>query len=491
MVYSPEQIRNFLVSSGMAGPNGNAIDPAGIYAAARQYGVAPAELDTAMGWNPGDAQNWITQQGLATTDTGTTTPGTISLANAVNPLQAATSAQAQQPGLAQASNPYIGQTTQAAQQSRYMGQTTPGVAVNNPYMGQSGGTVSAQNAGVERNALAGVDNPYLGRAIDAASQDAIRNYNLAVAPQRQTQMQQSGAFGNTGVQQMQLEDQRNLQNTLGNIATQARYGDYAQQLGLAENAAARGTQANQFNAAQNLGAQQFNVNARQADLARNLGATNQLGMFNAGLAQADLARNLGADMQLGMFNAGLSQADLARNSNAAMGLGMFNAGQANQLGMFGAGQQQQNNQFNAGLLNQMGQFNAGQQQQRNMYNANALNQGNQFNETLDYNIYNGNVANANNAMANQINLLNALFGAQGLGYNMAGNMYMQPLSLYGQFANTANAFGGQGGVQSQNTQGNPMLGMFGGYQIGQSLYNQPNRTMDTGSYGGYPYGVGP
>jgi hypothetical protein len=470
MAYSAQEIREFLTQQGLVGPNGSAIDPAGIYAAARQYGVAPAELDTAMGWNPGDAQNWINQQGLATTDTGTTTPGTVSLANAVNPVQARSAAGVAPLHAAQASNPYIGQTTQQTSASQYMGQTTPGASMSNPYMGQTGGSVSAQNAGVERNALAGVDNPYLTRAIDAASQDAARNYNLTVAPQRQTQMQQSGAFGNTGVQQMQLEDQRNLQNTLGNIATQARYGDYAQQLGLAENAAARGTQANQFNAAQNLGAQQFNVGARQADLARNLGAANQIGMFNAGLAQNDLARNLGADMQRQQFNAGLSQADLARNSNAAMGLGTFNAGQANQLGMFGAGQQQQNNQFNAGQANNLGQFNAGQQQQRNMYNAGAQNQGNQFNENLDFNIYNSNANAANIANTNQFNFLNSLLGLQGQGAGLAGNMYMQPMNLYGQFANQAMGFGGMGGTNTQPTSGNPVLGALGGMKLAGSLF---------------------
>lgn len=488
MVYSPEQIRSFLMSSGMAGPNGNALDPAGIYAAARQYGVAPGELDAAMGWNPGDAQNWINQRGLATTDPGTTTQGTVSLANAPVPVNAASSAGVTPFSAQQAAGPAPMQAQQAA--NPYIGATTQGIGAS-PYLGQTGGTVNAQRAGVVNNQMAGMNNPYLTSAIDNASQDAIRNYNLGTAPQRQTQMQQSGAFGNTGVQQMQLEDQRNLQNTLGNIATNVRMADYSQQLGVAENAAARGTAMNQFNAGQDLIAQQFNVGARQSDLARNLGAANQVGMFNAGLQQADLARNTNAALGLGTFNAGQANNMAQFGANLGQQNNQFNAGAQNQTNQYLAGLNQSNNQFNAGAANQVGMFNNSQAQGRNIYNAGAQNQGRQFNENLDYNIYQGNVNAANNAMANQNNYLAMLMGLQGQGYNMANNMYMQPLSLYGQFANTANAFGGQGGVQSQNTQGNPMLGMFGGYQIGQSLYNQPNRTMDTGSYGGYPYGVGP
>jgi hypothetical protein len=41
-------------------------DPATIYSAAKQYGVSPAEIDTAMGWQPGTSQQWVTQQGLPT-----------------------------------------------------------------------------------------------------------------------------------------------------------------------------------------------------------------------------------------------------------------------------------------------------------------------------------------------------------------------------------------------------------------------------------------
>jgi hypothetical protein len=371
-------------------------------------------------------------------------------------------------GVATAANPYIGQTTQGVGMSNpYLGQTTPGVSWQN---------AQQQTAGAARNAMAGVDNPYLSNAINAASQDAIRQYNLAVAPQRQAQMAASGSFGNAGLQEMQLEDQRNLQGTLGNIATNARLADYNQQLGLAENLANRQTGIGQFNAQQGnqlglanaqggVGAQQFNAGLTSSDLARNLGAYNQLGMFNAGLQQNDLARNTNAALGLGTFNAG------AMNQG-----GQFNASQGNQLGQFNAGLAQQNNQFNAGQGNQLGQFNAVQgnqslqnamnrSQQQGQFDATRGDRRYEFDNTLDYNTYFGNAGLAQQQQAAAMGLLPWLSGMYGGAGTAAQNDYMAPLGYLQGLSGVGTGIGGQGGTQVNPYYGNPLMGFLGGYGL--------------------------
>jgi len=94
----------------------------------------------------------------------------------------------------------------------------------NPYLSSSG----SSNLGLGGNAYGG-SNPYLQKNIDATMGDVTRNYQMAIAPQRASAMARSGSFGNSGQQQMQLEDQRNLGQTLGNISNQMRSADYAQQ----------------------------------------------------------------------------------------------------------------------------------------------------------------------------------------------------------------------------------------------------------------------
>ncbi len=152
-------------------------------------------------------------------------------------------------------------------QGGYLGQQAPG----NLYAGvvnQAAG-VSNPYAGV-RNQFAGLENPYLTGQIDQASQDVIRNYNLAVRPQLDTAMARSGSFGNTGIQQMESEAQRNLAGQLGNIAQNMRFQDYGQQVNLAENAAQR-----LYGAGQQQSQNLFNAYQQQAN-----------NLFGAGESQA-------------------------------------------------------------------------------------------------------------------------------------------------------------------------------------------------------------
>lgn len=74
-------------------------------------------------------------------------------------------------------------------------------------------------------------NPYLDSVVDRAQGDVVRNYNLATKPAIESAMVRSGSFGNSGLQQMQSESQRQLQDTLGNISSGIRGNDYAAERG--------------------------------------------------------------------------------------------------------------------------------------------------------------------------------------------------------------------------------------------------------------------
>lgn len=94
---------------------------------------------------------------------------------------------------------------------------------------QDYGSATMKNvlSGTDYNPLLGVDNPYLTQTIDAASQDAMRNMQSMFNQQNRA----SGSFGNTGLAEAQT---RTAANTLGNIATGARFQDYTNQQGLYE-----------------------------------------------------------------------------------------------------------------------------------------------------------------------------------------------------------------------------------------------------------------
>lgn len=96
------------------------------------------------------------------------------------------------------------------------------------------------------NPYLGVDNPYLNATIDKAQGDLVRNYNLTAQPAYNAAMVRSGSFGNEGVNQLNQNSQLNLQNSLGNVSTQMRGADYANQQQLYMQQQAADTSANQF-----------------------------------------------------------------------------------------------------------------------------------------------------------------------------------------------------------------------------------------------------
>ncbi|WP_294768630.1 hypothetical protein [uncultured Rhodoferax sp.] len=147
----------------------------------------------------------------------------------------------------------------------------------------------------------GTNNPYLQSQIDATLGDVTRNYNLAVKPNTETAMARSGSFGNSGLQQLQSEQERQLAQTLGNTANNMRMQDY-------------NNQQNMYQWDQNFNRQVFNdgVSQNQQNLSNYMGLMNQANQFN----QQDIAN------QTAMYNAPLSyQQQFSNMANAAGGLG--------------------------------------------------------------------------------------------------------------------------------------------------------------------------
>jgi len=89
----------------------------------------------------------------------------------------------------------------------------------NPFAGQA-------------NPYLGSGNPYLQQNIDKAQGDVVRNYNMTAQPAYNSAMVKSGSFGNEGVQQMNENSQKNLQDSLGNISSTMRGADYQNQQNL-------------------------------------------------------------------------------------------------------------------------------------------------------------------------------------------------------------------------------------------------------------------
>jgi hypothetical protein len=79
------------------------------------------------------------------------------------------------------------------------------------------------------NPYLGQDNPYLTSLVDKAQGDLVRNWNTVAQPAFNSAMVNSGSFGNAGLQQLNENGQRNLQDALGNVSTQLRGQDYTNQ----------------------------------------------------------------------------------------------------------------------------------------------------------------------------------------------------------------------------------------------------------------------
>ena len=84
--------------------------------------------------------------------------------------------------------------------------------------------MDAANSSLTGMLQGGQTNPYLDQMVGKAQQSVVDSYNLSAKPQMEAAMVGSGSFGNSGLQQMQQKSQSDLQDNLGNVATQM-YGN--------------------------------------------------------------------------------------------------------------------------------------------------------------------------------------------------------------------------------------------------------------------------
>lgn len=131
---------------------------------------------------------------------------------------------------------------------------------------------NASLANAAGNPLLGLNNPALNQAISGAQQDVTQNYTNTVRPELERQARISGAFGNSGVQQMQEQARDDYLENLGDISTDMRYQNYGLQSNLYEQDAARRTQNSQFNAAQMTGNSQANADREYQTWLSKMGA---------------------------------------------------------------------------------------------------------------------------------------------------------------------------------------------------------------------------
>lgn len=383
-----------------------------------------------------------------------------------------------------ANNAYIGATSKGIQGAPSVIGYAQQAQYNNPYLGQN--TQQSQGAGT--NAYAG-ENRFLDNAINKAAGDVTRNFNQSVVPQLDRMAQQSGSFGNSGVQQMQNEAYRTLGENVGNLSNSMRMQDYTTQQGLAESALNRNQQNNQFNSG-----------LSQNDLARNMaGGFLQNSQNNNYLMQGAMF-DAGNSLQGQMFNSTLGANDLTRNANLSQGQGQFNAGAQNQNSMFNAGNMNTNSMFNAGQGNGMNQYNAGaannmiqnqlnRNQNQGQFDANLGNNryqfdqslgsqnrqfdatlgqnAYQFDQNLDRGIWNDNMGWADRGFQNTRGLMQDAYNYAGAGGQNTTNEQNTPFNYFNQFSNLANSTGGLGGnaVRMTDAQGNPILGAVGGWNM--------------------------
>lgn len=362
--------------------------------------------------------------------------------------------------------------------------------VNNPYIGQTvGATGNTSQVGSERNALLGMNNPYLNDQIGAAQDDVVRKYNLATRPAEDQRMAASGSFGNTGLQQMQGESQRNLAGELGRVSSNMRMQDYGLQANLGEGQAGRSLQASGQNAGNQQRTNEFNAGLQSSDLARNTSAYGQQGQFNAG--QGNQARQFDANLGFGaqQFNAGAQNSRDQFNTGQTNNMGQFNAGQANNMGQFNNASQNANNQWNAGAQNQNSQYNAGA--------ANNFNLGLRGNDlgfaNLDANINQRNFDNQMTGANFGLNVWDRANQYNNQGTGTASNIYNQPQTNYGYWAGQAGNQGGLGGNTSGSATlpgGNPLAGAAGGWMMGNQYGNSQNFGGSNLGFGGSGGGSG-
>ena len=137
----------------------------------------------------------------------------------------------------------------------------------------------ADNLGFGGNPFLGQDNPYLQKNIDNTLGDMTRNYNMTVKPNTESAMVGSGSFGNSGLQQMQQNQQQNLTDSMGKTAAGMRMNDYQNQQNMYQ--WDQGFNRNLYNDAVGQNQQNFNNYTNLLGVAGNMNNTDMTNANNA------------------------------------------------------------------------------------------------------------------------------------------------------------------------------------------------------------------
>ena len=148
---------------------------------------------------------------------------------------------------------------------------------------EDGGNSPFSQGGSNLGFGGGASNPYLDKSVNDALGDTTRSYNLTTAPAYTSAMVRSGSFGNSGVQEMQNDTQRQLQTTQGRQANDMRSNNYQFGVGTQQNQ-------NQFNDQFNRGVYNDRFGQNQQNFQNGIGL---IGMQNQSNQQ-----NLGFGTQM-------------------------------------------------------------------------------------------------------------------------------------------------------------------------------------------------
>lgn len=92
-------------------------------------------------------------------------------------------------------------------------------------------------------------------------------------------------------------------------------------------------------------------------------------------------------------------------------------------------------------------------------------------DALDLNVYNANQNWARTGQQDQINNLGTFLNwNQTYGVGNTTQTQNTPLNYWQQFSNTGAQLGGMGGTNSQQYDGNPLMGAIGGWQFGSNIF---------------------
>lgn len=106
------------------------------------------------------------------------------------------------------------------------------------------------------------------------------------------------------------------------------------------------------------------------------------------------------------------------------------------------------------------------------YQTHTADQSHQLqSDALDLNVYNANQNWARTGQQDQINNLGTFLNwNQTYGVGNTTQTQNQPLNYWQQFSNTGAQLGGMGGTNSQQYDGNPLMGAIGGWNFGSNLF---------------------